>query len=557
MRVKLPMGIESFEEIRTQGFYYVDKSLLIRDLLSGWGKVNLFTRPRRFGKTLLMSMLRSFFEIGSDRTLFDGLAISEEKQLCDAYMGQFPVVFVSLKGAEALSFDMATDRMFEIVFDEAARHQYLLESEKLSEYDKEVLVTLLRKENAATNLPGALKTLSRLLEKHYDKKVILLIDEYDVPLNKAHECGYYNEMLDLIRSMFNAALKTNESLYFAVMTGCLRVSRESVFTGLNNLIVHSISDTRFDEFFGFTDDEVMKMLRYYELEAHGETMKEWYDGYRFGDQAVYCPWDVINYCYDLLASDAAEPQAYWLNTSGNGLVRTLIERAEKRTAKNDIETLISGGSIRKRVNEQLTYGEIDRNIDDVWSILYMTGYLTLKSKLADGVYELIIPNREIELIYIAQIRKWFDEQVRTETDKLSDLFMAFETGNTDAIERNLTARLRDTISYYDARESFYHGFLLSLLSTCEDWDVLSNIETGLGRGDIIIQRNDGMRGMVIEVKHVKLEESLESACDEAMEQIESKAYGAVFERNDVSDIWMYGIAFYMKKCRVIAKHVTL
>ena len=557
-RKKLPVGIDSFEKLRKEDFYYIDKTGLIIDLLNNWGEVNLFTRPRRFGKTLNMSMLKSFFEIGADRTLFDGLAISRETALCEAYMGRFPVVFVSLKGVDGLTFEEAESRFIEIIGSEAERFSFLLESDKLSDNEKEKYRALLKLKNGQYDmgtivLTSSLQTLSLLLNKHYGQKTILLIDEYDVPLDKAFQHGYYKEMVALIRSLFGQALKTNDFLQFAVMTGCLRVSKESIFTGLNNLKVHSISDAQFDEYFGFTDEEVAKMLADYGFEAHRDEMREWYDGYRFGSQNIYCPWDVINYCYDLRSDPMSEPQAYWINTSGNDMVRRIIEKAGDGTTQMEIERLIAGESIYKTLNENLTHNEIEKSIENIWSLLYMTGYLTLASRPSGGIFELRIPNREVRQIFMRQVLEWFREKARAETEKLTGLYNAFETGNAAVIEETLNDQLLDTVSFYDAHESFYHGFLLALLSTCANWRVSSNAETGKGRSDVLVERKDRRIGFVVEVKDVKDEKKLEASCEAALRQIEEKDYTALLRRYRVKEIWMYGVAFWDKECRVIVK----
>ena len=553
---KLPVGIDSFEKLRKENFYYVDKTELIAELMRNWGEVNLFTRPRRFGKTLNMSMLKSFFEIGGDKSIFDGLAIRREEELCEAYMGKFPVVFISLKGVDGLTFEDAYERLRRIIFEEASRLQYLMESPRISETDRAPLKVLLQRKDDASDTAMSLKTLCALLEKHYGQKVILLIDEYDVPLDKAYAHGYYSRMIDLIRAMFSAALKTNDSLFFAVMTGCLRVSKESIFTGLNNLKVHSISDVKYDEYFGFTDVEVRKMLSEYGLEAHSAEACEWYDGYLFGEQNVYCPWDVINYCDDLRSDPRAEPKAYWLNTSGNAMVRSLIQKAKTGTARMEIEELIAGKTILKTLNEQLTHNEIDDSIENVWSLLYMTGYLTITERPSGGKYALRIPNREVRQIYTQQVLSWFRESVRKDTDKLTALYTAFEAGDTETIANYLNRQLITTVSFHDARESFYHGFLLALLSTCATWEVSSNAETGIGRADIIVEREDGQLGFVIEIKDVRDRQKMDAACEAAMKQIEEKDYTAVLRRYGVEKIWAYGIAFCDKKCRIVAERVS-
>ena len=555
---KLPVGIENFQEIRTEGFYYVDKTGLIRDLLNNWGKVNLFTRPRRFGKTLNMSMLKSFFEIGADRTLFDGLAISRETALCEAYMGRFPVVFVSLKGVDGLTFDLAYQALCGIVVEEFSRLRFLIDSDKLAADEKQYLEKMLNGQYEEADLRGSLKKLATLLEKHYGQKVILLIDEYDVPLDKAYAHGYYPQMVDLIRAMFGVALKTNDSLFFAVLTGCLRVSKESIFTGLNNLKVHSISDVKYDEYFGFTDQEVGEMLTCYGLENHHAETREWYDGYRFGEQNVYCPWDVINFCDDLRASDRARPKAYWINSSGNDAVRKLIDKSSTATTRRDIERLIEGETVVKTLNENLTHSEIADNIENLWSLLYMTGYLTAADYPDGNQYRLKIPNREVRQIYTQQVMSWFrDKAEKDQQDNhLNDLYAAFEKGDTETITSYLNKQLIATVSYYDAQESFYHGFLLALLNTCASWQVSSNVETGTGRSDIIVEREDGQLGFVVEVKDVKDRSKLDAACDAAMKQIEEKDYTAVLRRYGVEEIWTYGVAFCEKRCKVVAKQMA-
>ena len=550
---KLPIGIENFEEMQKQDFYYVDKTGLIVDLLAGWGKVNLFTRPRRFGKTLNMSMLKCFFEIGTDMSLFDGLAVSKEKALCETYMGKYPVVFVSLKGVDGLTFETAYRALCSIIRKEALRLEFLLDSDKLTENEKKSLNRILTGEYDDQDIRDSLQMLCTLLEKHYGQKPILLIDEYDVPLDKAYYHGYYPQMIDLIRAMFQSALKTNSSLFFAVLTGCLRVSKESIFTGLNNLMVHSISDVSFDEYFGFTDEEVCKLLADYGLEDHYEETRAWYDGYRFGEQDVYCPWDVLNYVYALRFNPQAQPKAYWINTSGNDMVRRLIEKGSDGTEQLEIERLIEGETITKPLNENLTHAEIDANIENLWSLLYMTGYLTAVDYPDGSVYSLRIPNREVQHIFKQQVLSWFKDKVRAETDKLTNLYAAFETGDVDAIKEILDEQLLDTVSFYDAHESFYHGFLLALLSTCANWNVSSNIETGKGRSDIIAGRKDRKVGFVVEVKDVKDEEKLDAACEAALRQIDERDYTAILRRFRVKEIHKYGIAFWDKECRVVMK----
>lgn len=552
---KLPIGIENFKEMRKQDFYYVDKTGLIVDLLADWGKVNLFTRPRRFGKTLNMSMLANFFEIGADASLFGGLRVSEEKELCENYLGKFPVVFVSLKGVDGLTFDDAYARLRILIRNEALRLEVLRESGKLSMEEKNAYLRLVSENPEKTDITESLKLLCQLLEKHYGQKPILLIDEYDVPLDKAFLHGYYPQMIDLIRSMFGAALKTNDSLFFAVLTGCLRVSKESIFTGLNNLKTLSISNVKFNEYFGFTDEEVGRMLADYGLEAHQAEAREWYDGYRFGNQDVYCPWDIINYVNELRSDPEAEPKPYWMNTSGNDMVRRLIAKASDGTTQMEIERLIEGDSITKMINEQLTHSEIDENLENIWSLLYMTGYLTVARKPSGGRYELRIPNREVREIFKRQVLSWFTERARAATEKLAGLYEAFEKGDAEAIEKLLNRQLITTVSFYDAYESFYHGFLLALLSTCVDWCVSSNAETGRGRSDITVERRDRELGFVIEIKEVRTRAKLDEACAAAMKQAEDRDYAAVMLRYGVETVFTYGIAFCDKRCRVAVKRV--
>ena len=538
---KLPIGIENFKEMRKQDFYYVDKTGLIVDLLADWGKVNLFTRPRRFGKTLNMSMLANFFEIGADASLFDGLRVSEEKELCENYLGKFPVVFVSLKGVDGLTFDDAYARLRILIRNEALRLEVLRESGKLSMEEKNAYLRLVSENPEKTDITESLKLLCQLLEKHYGQKPILLIDEYDVPLDKAFLHGYYPQMIDLIRSMFGAALKTNDSLFFAVLTGCLRVSKESIFTGLNNLKTLSISNVKFNEYFGFTDEEVGRMLADYGLEAHQAEAREWYDGYRFGNQDVYCPWDIINYVNELRSDPEAEPKPYWMNTSGNDMVRRLIAKASDGTTQMEIERLIEGDAITKMINEQLTHSEIDENLENIWSLLYMTGYLTVARKPSGGRYELRIPNREVREIFKRQVLSWFTERARAATEKLAGLYEAFEKGDAEAIEKLLNRQLITTVSFYDAYESFYHGFLLA--------------ETGRGRSDITVERRDRELGFVIEIKEVRTRAKLDEACAAAMKQAEDRDYAAVMLRYGVETVFTYGIAFCDKRCRVAVKRV--
>ena len=555
-RKKLPVGIDSFEKLRREAFYYVDKTGLIIDLLNNWGEVNLFTRPRRFGKTLNMSMLKSFFEIGADRTLFDGLAISRETALCEAYMGRFPVVFVSLKGVDGLTFEEAYGMLRRILRSEFSRLGFLKQSERIAEDDKRPFERFLKEQDTMDDVQESLKMLSSLLYQHYGQKTILLIDEYDVPLDKAFQHGYYKEMVTLIRGLFGQALKTNDYLQFAVLTGCLRVSKESIFTGLNNFKVLSITDSRFDEHFGFTDAEVKTLLDDYNLTAHYGETKEWYDGYRFGSVDVYCPWDVINHVDRLCGEPNAEPQAYWINTSGNDLVKRFVDKADK-TTQGEIERLIAGEAIEKAVRLELTYNEIDNSIDNLWSVLFTTGYLTQAGKVERSVYKLIIPNREVREVFILQIQEWFKETVVHDEKPMQAFCQAFLDGNAEEIQKRLTVILGKMISILDTKtkddqkENFYHGLLLGLLRSEPNWLILSNAESGDGFSDILIEPEDPDTGIVIEVKYSPTLAGMESACVTALEQIKSKHYDERLRNEGRENATAFGIAFCKKRCRVV------
>ncbi len=555
-RKKLPVGIDSFEKLRREAFYYVDKTGLIIDLLNNWGEVNLFTRPRRFGKTLNMSMLKSFFEIGADRTLFDGLAISRETALCEAYMGRFPVVFVSLKGVDGLTFEEAYGMLRRILRSEFSRLGFLKQSERIAEDDKRPFERFLKEQDTMDDVQESLKMLSSLLYQHYGQKTILLIDEYDVPLDKAFQHGYYKEMVALIRGLFGQALKTNDYLQFAVLTGCLRVSKESIFTGLNNFKVLSITDSRFDEHFGFTDAEVKTLLDDYNLTEHYGETKEWYDGYRFGSVDVYCPWDVINHVDRLCGEPNAEPQAYWINTSGNDLVKRFVDKADK-TTQGEIERLIAGEAIEKAVRLELTYNEIDNSIDNLWSVLFTTGYLTQAGKVERSVYKLIIPNREVREVFILQIQEWFKETVVHDEKPMQAFCQAFLDGNAEEIQKRLTVILGKMISILDTKakdeqkENFYHGLLLGLLRSDPTWSILSNAESGDGFSDILIEPEDPDTGIVVEVKYSPTLAGMESACVTALEQIKSKHYDERLRNEGRENVTAFGIAFCKKRCRVV------
>ena len=560
---KLPVGIENFKEFRSENFYYADKTGLIIDLLHSWGKVNLFTRPRRFGKSLNMSMLQSFFEIGCDRLLFDGLKIAQEKDLCEEYMGQFPVVSISLKDVGGLSFEAACSAIRSVVGNEAMRFQFLKESAALSEEEKERYKQLIEIDRNQTEVYAmseavfnvSLQTLSILLQKHYDKKVILLIDEYDVPLDKAFQAGYYDEMVSLIRSLFSSALKTNDSLYFAVLTGCMRISKESIFTGLNNLNVLSITDVHFDEYFGFTDSDVKKILSYYGLDSAYGTVKKWYDGYQFGNVSVYCPWDVIRYCYALLADRNALPEDYWSNTSSNSIVRRFIDKADKRT-KNEIERLIDGETIIKEIRPELTYHELDSTIENLWSVLFTTGYLTQRGRENGRRYRLAIPNLEIRELFVYQIKEWFAETSKKDAPKLDSFCEAFPAGDASAVERLFNDYLwnaisiRDTFVAKERKENFYHGVLLGLLQYKENWLVRSNVESGEGYSDILVEVPESRIGVVIEIKYAE-DDKLDIGCAKALCQIEEKKYESLLLADGMQTIRKYAIACFRKHCKVI------
>ena len=561
MKKKLPVGIENFEEFSTEDFYYVDKTTFIVELLQNWGKVNLFTRPRRFGKTLNMSMLKCFFEIGGDPCLFEGLKISREKRLCEKYMGQFPVISVSLKSVDGLNFEAASSALRAVIGNEAMRFQFLRDSEKLSEDDHARYKALTRMERGLFALEDevlvdGLQILSRLLAKHYGRKVILLIDEYDVPLDKAFHGGYYEEMISLIRNMFSNVLKTNHDLYFAVLTGCLWISKESIFTGLNNLNVMTVSDLYFCDSFGFTDSEVEEMLRYYGLDAFQSVVRDWYDGYQFGDVSVYCPWDVIKYVQILLKDRKAEPENYWANTSGNDLVRRLLQKANQ-TTRNEVEELIGGGAITKTIRQELTYRDVEDSIDNVWSVLYSTGYLTRRERVPGKQVKLALPNREVRELFIELVKDWFEETALADSERINRFCAAFPAGDVKTIQDMLHDYLWDSISVRDTavrtnmKENFYHGMLLGLLRSQGSWLVKSNAETGEGYSDISIQTPDRI-GIVIELKYAD-GGNLEKACKEALEQIEEKKYAEGLKRRGAKKMIKYGIAFCEKECMVVAE----
>lgn len=564
MRKKLPIGIDGFEKIRSNDFYYIDKTMFIKELLQNWGEVNLFTRPRRFGKSLNISMLKSFFEIGNDPTLFEGLKIAEERELCEKYMGKFPVISISLKDVEGSDYDVARTLLCSVIGNEALRFYELLKSSpKLNEVERrqyEQLVCTDHEQRGSfamsdSVLMGSLKTLSSLLEKHYEKKVILLIDEYDVPLSKANEQGYYNEMVFLMRNLLQQVLKTNSSLYFAVLTGCLRVAKESIFTGLNNFKIYSITDVRFDEYFGFTDSEVKEMLAYYGQEAKVQTVREWYDGYHFGTLDVYCPWDVISYCDDLIDDKDAAPKNYWINTSGNDVVRHFIEKMGNGVMKGEMEALIDGKEVEKEIHEDLTYHEIYDSVNHLWSMLFMTGYLTRQEPADGDRYKLVIPNLEIRSIFIRQIMAMFKKEVAKDGKLLESFCNALEQGNAAEVEKLFSSYLKKSISIRDTfvqktlKENFYHGILLGILGYKDGWILKSNKESGNGYSDIWIYDEEKELGIIIEVKYAE-ESQFEVVCREAIAQIDKNRYAEELREEGCHSILKYGIACYKKRCQV-------
>ncbi len=553
---KLPIGIENFEKLRTEDFYFIDKTDFIRELLENWGEVNLFTRPRRFGKSLTMSMLKSFFEPGQKKEIFQGLEISKEISLCEEYMGKFPVLLISLKSIQGETYEKALDMAVQVINGEARRFQYLLDSETLTSYDKQAFSALLQNEMSEAVLCSSLKVMSELLEKHFGRKVILLIDEYDVLLAKAFEREYYDQMVFFIRNMLEHALKTNDSLKFAVLTGCMRISKESIFTGLNNLKVLSVAEAAFSDAFGFTDREVREMLKYYELTGHYDQIREWYDGYQFGNANVYCPWDVVNYCDALRTDPDAQPKNYWLNTSSNEAVRRFIRESDKGAARREIEKLVAGEEITKEIRQELTYKEMYTSMDNLWSVLFTTGYLTQRGKPDGNSFCLAIPNIEIRNIFTTQIMEYFKESVPKNGEALKEFCNALKQGNAQKVEEKLEEYLKRTISIRDIfvkkpmKENFYHGILLGILGYQDTWSISSNKEAGDGYSDILIETDDGETGIILEIKYAQ-NGNLESACQEALTQIEHRHYEEELLDAGAEHILKYGISFWKKKCRVI------
>ena len=562
---RLPVGMDDFKEIRKSEFYYIDKTKLIEQVLENWSKVNLFTRPRRFGKTLNMSMLKWFFEIGTDTTFFDGLYISKNQALCEEYMGKYPVVLLSLKSVEGLTFEEARASLCELIAGEVRRFKFLEKSDRLDDDEKNayhdlIFIQNLKETILGTKLKFSLKKISELLYKHYGQKAIILIDEYDVPLDKAFQHGYYREMVTLIRGLFGEAFKTNDFLQFAVLTGCLRISKESIFTGLNNFKVYAANDLRYDEAFGFTNEEVKRLLADYHLEEHFAEVKEWYDGYHFGNADIYCPWDVINYVDDLVFDPQARPKSYWINSSGNELVKRFIDKADT-TTRDEIEELIAGYAVEKRIRMDLTYDEIDNTIDNVWSVLFTTGYLTQEGREMDGIYRLIIPNKEVREVFVLQISEWFNRVVANDRASTEKINRGFLEGKTEDIQQELTHFLGESISVLDTKarneekEIFYHGILIGILKNNANWAVRSNRESGDGYADILIKPKNPDTGIVIELKYARSFKELDQACERALEQIRDRRYDEALREDGRSEILAYGIAFWKKRCKVVVDKI--
>ena len=562
---RLPVGMDDFKEIRKSEFYYIDKTKLIEQVLENWSKVNLFTRPRRFGKTLNMSMLKCFFEIGTDTTFFDGLYISKNQALCEEYMGKYPVVLLSLKSVEGLTFEEARASLCELIAGEVRRFKFLEKSDRLDDDEKNayhdlIFIQNLKETILGTKLKFSLKKISELLYKHYGQKAIILIDEYDVPLDKAFQHGYYREMVTLIRGLFGEAFKTNDFLQFAVLTGCLRISKESIFTGLNNFKVYAANDLRYDEAFGFTNEEVKRLLADYHLEEHFAEVKEWYDGYHFGNADIYCPWDVINYVDDLVFDPKARPKAYWINSSGNDLVKRFIDKADM-TTRDEIEELIAGHAVKKRIRMDLTYDEVDNTIDNVWSVLFTTGYLTREGREMDGIYRLIIPNKEVREVFVLQIREWFNRVVVNDRASTEKINRGFLEGNVEDIQRELTHFLGESISVLDTKarneekEIFYHGILIGILKSNVSWAVRSNRESGDGYADILIKPKNPDTGIVIELKYARSFKELDQACERALEQIKDRRYDEALREDGRNEVLAYGIAFWKKRCKVVVDKI--
>ncbi len=552
--LKMPIGVDDFAEIITQGFYYVDKTGMIKELLDNWGKVNLFTRPSRFGKSINMNMLKAFFEIGTDKSLFDGLAISKEVELCEMHMGQYPVISISLKQVSGFSFQEAQEQLWSTIAEAAEQLDYLQESERLNARDKNKIFAL---SEGKGNQQEGLRLMSRMLYKHYGKKVIVLIDEYDAQLQKAYENDYYDEMVGLIRQLFGYALKSNDALFFSVLTGCMRISKESIFSDLNNPVIHSISDEQFDEWFGFTDEETVQMLERLGLSEYYDATREWYDGYRFGQQDVYCPWDVINWCSQLLNSSDHIPQNYWVNSGGTDIIRQFAEQADSVT-RDQIGALIEGRLVRKKLAQDLTYKDLMNQPENIWSLLYTAGYLTSRARYEDGSYDLCIPNREVKNIFITKVDAWFTAKVLDDEDGMAEFFSAFSNGDAVRLEDCLNYQLGESISYldggnYEDKETFYHGLLIGILGTRKGWDIKSERESGDGRADITAFNLRTKEAYIIEVKYTKDDQNLTADAQEAIDQINRLQYDRYFSNRESKSIRHYGIAFCLKQCRVLTE----
>ena len=553
--MNIPVGVSDFEELRKNDYYYIDKSGLIEELLSRTGtKVTLITRPRRFGKTLGMSMLENFFDIRKDsRKLFEGLEIAKNRALCDEWMNQYPTIFVSFRQVDGLDFTGAYDMLTWVISELYKKHLYLLESDRINECDKEIARQLIRGNASLKDTKGSLMLLTRLLQQYYGKPVILLIDEYDVPVAKANNNGYYKEMLDVMKGLMQA-LKDNQALRFAIITGCLKIAKESIFTGTNNFVSDTIANSRLNEYFGFVQKEVDQLLKDADLIERADCMKEWYDGYHFGDFDVYCPWDVMNYLLELQHNPKAKPISYWKNTSDNAIIRSFIDYAGSNITKK-LETLMAGGCIVQRVDENLTYDYLHSSEDNLWSMLYLTGYLTrareddYKDEIPEGMVALMIPNAEIREIFETTVIKWFDDSAKKWNRNA--LFDAVWNGDSDGITKEMNALLRRTISYHDYREDFYHAFLAGIF-TGAGYMVDSNKEHGEGRSDVVVYDSINGRVAIFEAKYTKVLDNLENACDMALQQIDDRLYAKEYE-DDYDQILCYGISFFKKRCRVKKK----
>ena len=555
--LSIPVGVSDFEEIRRNGYYYVDKSGLIGELLGTTGtKVTLITRPRRFGKTLGMSMLESFFDIQKDnKTLFEGLEIANRHDLCTEWMNQWPTVFVSFRQVDGLNFNSAYDMLTLVISELYKKHLYLLDSDKVDSFDKEIVKQLIQGTASTKDTKGSLMLLTRLMYQQYGKPVILLIDEYDVPVAKANSNGYYEEMLDVMKGLMQA-LKDNQALCFAVITGCLKIAKESIFTGTNNFISDTITDSRLNEYFGFVQSEVDQILKDADVLDKAENIREWYDGYHFGDFDVYCPWDVMNYLLELQRNPKAKPVSYWKNTSDNAVIRSFIDYAGSNIT-GKLETLLAGGTIVQRVDENLTYDYLHSSENNLWSMLYLTGYLTkareedYNGKLADGTVALMIPNAEIKEIFETTVIKWFDDSTK-KCDR-STLFDAVWNGDSGNLTKEMNVLLRRTISYHDYKEDFYHAFLAGIF-TGAGYMVDSNKEHGEGRSDVVVYDPINSRVAIFEAKYTKSLDKLESECDAAIQQIDDRMYAKEYE-DDYDQILCYGISFFKKRCMVKKKLV--